>query len=256
MTVGAAAPLQEAGALALKLPDPYYKDLAEGYDRRRKRMLDILDRVGFRTYRPAGAYYVMTDITDLNWDDDVAFARHMVGSSMSLWFPARPSTAPPARRPRIPLASARRTDPGLLIGGFELVTRVEAAVLAVPLRRARGNRRRRGGGSGGRARASRRSSPAAALPGAAGPAADADFVPRFVKAGRKGEVVETSSWPTAASIAGTGRCCTRRGRGACASGDHPAPARYLRGPLLDPADGGRGAPARCSWPWTGHERWA
>ena len=41
-------------------------------------MLEILDRAGFRTFRPSGAYYVMTDITDLGWDDDVAFARHMV----------------------------------------------------------------------------------------------------------------------------------------------------------------------------------
>ena len=78
LTVGAAAPLQEAGAVALKLPDRYYKDLADGYDRRRKRMLELLDKAGFRTYRPSGAYYVMTDITELNWNDDVAFARHMV----------------------------------------------------------------------------------------------------------------------------------------------------------------------------------
>jgi aminotransferase len=78
LTVGAAAPLQEAGAVALKLPDRYYKDLADGYDRRRKRMLELLDKAGFRTFRPRGAYYVMTDITDLNWNDDVAFARHMV----------------------------------------------------------------------------------------------------------------------------------------------------------------------------------
>jgi len=78
LTVGAAAPLQEAGAVALKLPDRYYKELADGYDRRRKRMLEILDRAGFRTYRPSGAYYVMTDITALRWDDDVAFSRHMV----------------------------------------------------------------------------------------------------------------------------------------------------------------------------------
>jgi aminotransferase len=78
LTVGAAAPLQEAGAMALRLPGEYYRDLANGYDRRRKRMLDILDRAGFRTFRPSGAYYVMTDITDLRWDDDVAFARHMV----------------------------------------------------------------------------------------------------------------------------------------------------------------------------------
>jgi aminotransferase len=64
--------------VALRLPDRYYKELADGYDRRRKRMLDILDRAGFRTFRPSGAYYVMTDITALGWDDDVAFSRHMV----------------------------------------------------------------------------------------------------------------------------------------------------------------------------------
>jgi aminotransferase len=78
LTVGAAAPLQEAGAVALRLPDRYYKELADGYDRRRKRMLELLDKAGFRTYRPSGAYYVMTDITALGWDDDVAFSRHMV----------------------------------------------------------------------------------------------------------------------------------------------------------------------------------
>jgi aspartate/methionine/tyrosine aminotransferase len=78
LTVGAAAPLQEAGALALDLPDSYYADLAQGYDRRRQRLLPILEKAGFRTYRPGGAYYVMTDIGGLGWDDDVAFARYLV----------------------------------------------------------------------------------------------------------------------------------------------------------------------------------
>jgi len=78
LTVGAAAPLQEAGALALDLPDAYYAELARGYDQRRQRLLPILEKAGFRTYRPGGAYYVMTDIGGLGWDDDVAFARHLV----------------------------------------------------------------------------------------------------------------------------------------------------------------------------------
>ena len=38
----------------------------------------MLERAGFRTYPPDGAYYVMTDTTGLGWDDDVAFARHLV----------------------------------------------------------------------------------------------------------------------------------------------------------------------------------
>jgi aminotransferase len=78
LTVGAASPLQEAGALALDLPASYYTALAEAYARRRDRIVPILERAGFRVYRPAGAYYVMTEIDGLGWDDDVAFARHLV----------------------------------------------------------------------------------------------------------------------------------------------------------------------------------
>jgi aspartate/methionine/tyrosine aminotransferase len=78
LTVGAASPLQEAGALALELPASYYASLAEGYARRRDRILPMLERAGLRVYRPAGAYYVMTEIGGLGWDDDVAFARHLV----------------------------------------------------------------------------------------------------------------------------------------------------------------------------------
>ena len=78
LTVGAAAPLQEAGALALELPPAYYEELARAYDRRRRRLLGILDGAGFDVYRPRGAYYVMVDTDRLGWDDDVAFARHLV----------------------------------------------------------------------------------------------------------------------------------------------------------------------------------
>ena len=78
LTVGAAAPLQEAGARALALPDSYYEGLAAGYARRRERLLGTVERSGFRTYPPDGAYYVMTDTTGLGWQDDVAFARHLV----------------------------------------------------------------------------------------------------------------------------------------------------------------------------------
>ena len=78
LTVGAAAPLQEAGALALALPAEYYRALADAYARRRDRLVPILQRAGFRTHVPRGAYYVMTEIDGLGWDDDVAFARHLV----------------------------------------------------------------------------------------------------------------------------------------------------------------------------------
>jgi aminotransferase len=78
LTVGAAAPLQEAGAVALALPETYYRELAQAYTVRRGRLLAILEAAGLRPYRPAGAYYVMTETAGLGWDDDVAFARHLI----------------------------------------------------------------------------------------------------------------------------------------------------------------------------------
>ncbi len=78
LTVGAPAPLQEAGAAALALDDSYYGGLAADYARRRDLLLGILERHGFRTYRPSGAYYIMTDVSGFGFPDDVAFSRHLV----------------------------------------------------------------------------------------------------------------------------------------------------------------------------------
>jgi len=78
LTVGAAAPLQEAGALALALPDEYYRELAAGYAQKRERLLAMVEAAGFRAYRPRGAYYAMTEISGLGWADDVAFSRFLV----------------------------------------------------------------------------------------------------------------------------------------------------------------------------------
>lgn len=78
LTVGAAAPLQAAAAEALGSPDSYYTELAAAYRKRRDRLISILTSAGFSCYQPAGAYYIMTDIGPLGWDDDVAFVRHLV----------------------------------------------------------------------------------------------------------------------------------------------------------------------------------
>ena len=78
LTVGAAAPLQAAGATALSLPDSYYTQLALEYQRRRDLLLEILERHRFVCYRPMGAYYIMTDISHFGLGDDVAFARWLV----------------------------------------------------------------------------------------------------------------------------------------------------------------------------------
>jgi len=78
LTVGAPAPLQEAGAAALSLPDSYYAELADRYRRLRDRLLDVLERHHFTVYKPSGAYYIMTDIAAFGFRDDVEFARHLV----------------------------------------------------------------------------------------------------------------------------------------------------------------------------------
>jgi aspartate/methionine/tyrosine aminotransferase len=78
LTVGAAAPLQEAGIAALSLPASYYEDLARTYAARRARLLGILERTGFKAYPPEGAYYVMADISRFGFPDDVSFVRHLV----------------------------------------------------------------------------------------------------------------------------------------------------------------------------------
>jgi aminotransferase len=78
LTVGAAAPLQEAGTVALRLPDAYYAKLVADYTRRRERLLTLLERAGFRCFKPRGAYYIMTDISAFGFANDVDFARHMV----------------------------------------------------------------------------------------------------------------------------------------------------------------------------------
>jgi aspartate/methionine/tyrosine aminotransferase len=78
LTVGAAAPLQEAGAIALKFPPEYYEKLASDYALRRERLLGILTKAGFKCFKPRGAYYIMTDIAAFGFPDDVAFAKYLV----------------------------------------------------------------------------------------------------------------------------------------------------------------------------------
>jgi aminotransferase len=78
LTVGAAAPLQAAAVVALRFPPAYYTDLVDGYRERRDRLLPALRTAGFRVSDPTGAYYVMTDISDLTDEDDVTFAMRLI----------------------------------------------------------------------------------------------------------------------------------------------------------------------------------
>jgi aspartate/methionine/tyrosine aminotransferase len=78
LTVGAPAPLQEAGATALALPETYYQGLAEAYGKRRDRLIPVLTEAGFRCFLPRGAYYVMTDIGRFGFANDIEFTKYMV----------------------------------------------------------------------------------------------------------------------------------------------------------------------------------
>ncbi|HEV3374210.1 MAG TPA: aminotransferase class I/II-fold pyridoxal phosphate-dependent enzyme [Candidatus Acidoferrum sp.] len=78
LTVGAAAPMQQAGAIALQLPPSYYDKLARDYTTRRERLLKILSSAGFTVFKPRGAYYIMTDISRFGFSDDITFAKFLV----------------------------------------------------------------------------------------------------------------------------------------------------------------------------------
>jgi len=78
LTVGAPAPLQEAAAVALSMPQDYFRRLADSYRERREFLVPVLQRAGFKPIPPRGAYYVMTDISGFGFPDDVAFARWLV----------------------------------------------------------------------------------------------------------------------------------------------------------------------------------
>lgn len=64
LTVGAAAPLQEAAVRAFQLPDSYYKELQEKYTRKRNLFIDGLDKIGLKHNVPQGSYFVMVDVAD------------------------------------------------------------------------------------------------------------------------------------------------------------------------------------------------
>ncbi len=80
LTVGAAAPLQHAGSVAMALPAEYYATLAREYSARRDLLMDALTAAGFGCSRPQGAYYILTDVSAFGFPDDVAFVRQHDGA--------------------------------------------------------------------------------------------------------------------------------------------------------------------------------
>jgi aspartate/methionine/tyrosine aminotransferase len=78
LTVGAAAPLQEAAVTALRFPRQYYADLAAMYQRKRDTLLEILQEAGFDCLVPGGAYYIMCDISAFGFGGDEAFTKYLI----------------------------------------------------------------------------------------------------------------------------------------------------------------------------------
>ncbi len=78
LTVGAAAPLQEAAVTALKFPDSYYIELQNKYTEMKNTFLSGLERIGLKYTNPQGAYYVMVDIREFGRKNDVEFCEWMI----------------------------------------------------------------------------------------------------------------------------------------------------------------------------------
>jgi len=78
LTVGAANPLQHAGAHALSLPASYYSELQAAYQRKRDFIVPVLQNAGFSCVYPEGAYYVMCDIAGFGFADDIEFTKHLI----------------------------------------------------------------------------------------------------------------------------------------------------------------------------------
>lgn len=77
LTVGAAAPLQEAAVSGLNFGDDYYKDLQEKYTHKRNLFLKGLDDIGLRHTNPQGAYYILIDISEFGYESDMEFAEDL-----------------------------------------------------------------------------------------------------------------------------------------------------------------------------------
>lgn len=97
LTVGAAAPLQEAAVVALGFPDAYYEELRRSYAAKRALFLAALDRAGLPYAAPQGAYYVMVDIRGLSDGDDTAFCEWMAREAGLAAVPGSSFFAEPVR---------------------------------------------------------------------------------------------------------------------------------------------------------------
>jgi aspartate/methionine/tyrosine aminotransferase len=78
LTVGAAAPLQEAAVTALEFPDSYYSDLQKAYDSKRDLFMSYMRATGLPFTEPQGAYYTLLDISSLGFPTDTEAAEWLI----------------------------------------------------------------------------------------------------------------------------------------------------------------------------------
>jgi aminotransferase len=77
LTVGAAAPLQEAAVVGLEFQQSYYDDLIAKYTEKRELFIKGLDDIGISHTNPQGAYYIMLDISEFKYDSDIEFCEKL-----------------------------------------------------------------------------------------------------------------------------------------------------------------------------------
>lgn len=73
LTVGAAAPLQEAAVTGLRFGDDYYAALQQEYTEKRDLFLRGLDEIGIAHTVPEGAYYILLDVSEYGFESDLEF---------------------------------------------------------------------------------------------------------------------------------------------------------------------------------------
>lgn len=78
LTVGAAAPLQEAAVVGLEFSDAYYDELQKLYTHKKDLFLNGLKELNIPHTEPQGAYYVMVDISELGYDSDLDFCVDLI----------------------------------------------------------------------------------------------------------------------------------------------------------------------------------
>ncbi|MDR2630898.1 MAG: aminotransferase class I/II-fold pyridoxal phosphate-dependent enzyme [Spirochaetaceae bacterium] len=77
LTVGAAAPLQEAAIAGLRLGPPYYQSLLDAYTEKRDLFVEGLTGLGIPHNVPEGAYYILLDISEYGYESDLLFCEDL-----------------------------------------------------------------------------------------------------------------------------------------------------------------------------------